>query len=346
MRPSLKSKYSLLQLDPFIYELAHLLNAGIPILLALQIIMTSTHHKQHVILAKRIQFQLAKGLNFANAWQNITHESFSSAMLYAAENSGLLGEMLTHIHEYALQQKLLRQAFWQALRYPLFLLAMTVSLCIGLYTYVIPQFANLYANLNAPLPRMTLEIIYIGQWLSHHLPWCLSFFLIFFGLYRFPLSVRFIFIHSVVGYCLYQTPFYRYFQEVKYWQAVSYMLNAGVSLINALKICLPLWRHRGMLQNAEQWIQKLEQGSSLSEILKSSPYISPKLGTILSIGEISGRLNELLKTYTDEQQYQLQEKILSMKVWLEPIFLCIIGILIGGVLIALYLPVIQLGEYV
>src|SRR3989338_1664873 len=115
----MKTAWQLRELKNFISELIHLLSAGLPLLVTLSLLQEHLIHPQEIALAKQLQQQLEKGIPFARAWQSLTQENLSSALLAAGEESGLLVLMLKQVESYAHAQQAFRQLLWQALRYPL-----------------------------------------------------------------------------------------------------------------------------------------------------------------------------------------------------------------------------------
>ena len=111
-------------------------------------------------------------------------------------------------------------------------------------------------------------------------------------------------------------------------------------------LCQALITNEKTQKQLHEVIQAMQQGVILSKALAKFLWVSPQLMTILALGENSGTLPSLLLNFTQAQQEQWQAHMQNMKVWLEPIFLCVIGGLIGVVLIALYLPMIELGQHV
>jgi type II secretory pathway component PulF len=339
-----KQAWLLWQLQNFITELHHLLSSGLSLFSALTLLNQHLSQADEVILAKQLQQKIARGLSFSLAWQQTTAELLSSALLVAGEHSGLLVEMLAHIKNYAEAQNKFRQLIWQAIRYPIFLAVLTCGLLGLLCSWVVPQFASLYQNFNVQMPQITQVILSICGMLQHHL--------IHLGSALFFLMVSLIvfrkntWVKRRVNAIKHRFVLYRQIQELRFWHTVSLLLQAGIPLSQALKICQQILDDEKIKQYIIRLVQQLHQGLKPSVILKQFNYFSPKLISILALGEESGQLAMVLSAYVAQQTERMHQQIQMMKTWLEPIFLCCIGSMIGVVLIALYLPIVELGKWV
>ena len=343
-RNKLKTYWSLASLQTFIHELHQLLRTGLPLFSALTLLQQHLSHEQDKMLAKQLQQKIAHGKTFSNAWQECTAEMLSATLLACGEQSGLLTEMLFHIKNYADKEKQIKQLIWQALRYPIFLLMMTCGLLTVLCSWVIPQFAELYKNFNVAMPALTQTILSACHWAQQE-----GFTLLVISLFLIIpcMALR---KNNQINQCIQfiqrRFPLYRQTQELRFWHTSSLLLQAGIPFTSTLEICQKTVDDTIIKTQICYLIQALRHGTSLSSILKNHPIFSPKLVAMLSLGEVSGRLEEALQSYVTQQTEQIQTQIQSLKVWLEPICLCIIGGIVGTVLIALYLPIIELGKWV
>lgn len=339
-----KQAWPLWQLQNFISELHHLLSSGLSLFAALTLLNQHLSQADEMILARQLQQKIARGLPFSMAWQQTTAELLSTALLVAGEQSGLLIEMLAHIKNYAEAQNKFRQLIWQAIRYPIFLAMLTAGLLGLLCNWVVPQFASLYQTFNVKMPELTQIILSVCAMLQHHLI-DLSVTL-FFLIFSLIIVRKNSWVKRLLNAIKHRFVLYRQIQELRFWHTVSLLLQAGIPLTQGLEICKQILDDEKIKQYIIRLIQQLHQGSKPSTILKKFNYFSPKLIAILALGEESGQLAVVLSAYVVQQTGKMQEQIQTMKTWLEPIFLCIIGSIIGVVLIALYLPIVELGKWV
>ena len=340
----MKTAWQLRELKNFISELIHLLSAGLPLLVTLSLLQEHLIHPQEIALAKQLQQQLEKGIPFARAWQSLTQENLSSALLAAGEESGLLVLMLKQVESYAHAQQAFRQLLWQALRYPLFLLSVTIGLLGLLCLWVVPQFASLYANFNVKLPVLTRCIVTFSGNIYGHL---LGMSEILGGLMLLGIFCRrHVWMQHTIHRIKQTFPFYRDIEALRFWHAITLLLQAGIPLVPALTLCQKIFFSLQRQHEIRFIIQQLKQGEKLSFILKQQRYFSKKLVAIVALAEASGQLAPMLQAYVLQQTDQLQLKMQTLKTWLEPIFLCGIGGFIGIVLVALYLPIVELGKWV
>lgn len=340
----LKTHWSLPQLQRFIQELHQLLSGGLPLFSALDLLQQHLPHPQEKMLAKQLQQKIARGESFSSAWCTATADQLSSALLACGEQTGLLNDMLQQIKNYADKQKQIKQLIWQAIRYPIFLFALTTGLLSLLCGWVIPQFTTLYKNFNVPMPALTQTILSACAFIQQN------------GFYLFGMIACLAFIgfvcrrhHLLKKYqqCIQRCfTLYRHTQELRFWHTTSLLLQAGMPFTQALTMSQQTIDDIKIKQHIAYFIEQLHEGKPLSSLLKNLPGFSPKLIAMLSLGEVSGQLEKALHTYVSQQTDAIQSHIQTLKIWLEPLCLCLIGSVVGVVLIALYLPIIELGKWV
>lgn len=344
MQNKLKTNWSLPQLQRFIQELHQLLSGGLPLFSALGLLQQHLPHPQEKLLAKQLQQKIARGESFSNAWRAATADRLSSALLACGEQTGLLAEMLQHIKNYADKQKQMKQLIWQAIRYPIFLFVLTAGLLSLLCNWVIPQFSTLYKNFSVPMPELTQIILsgcaFVQQNGLYLLSMIACFALICFALRKNKLFKKG---QQCIQRCF---SLYRHTQELRFWHTTSLLLQAGIPFTQALAMSQQTINDIKIKHHITYFIEQLHQGQSLGTVLKNLPGFSPKLMAILALGEVSGQLEKALHTYVNQQTDAIQLHIQTLKTWLEPLCLCLIGSVVGVVLIALYLPIIELGKWV
>ncbi|MCD6047371.1 MAG: hofC [Gammaproteobacteria bacterium] len=339
-----RQSWTLQQLQRFIYELRYLLAAGIPMLSALSLIEENYPKQPESQLAKQLQQRICRGMPLAHAWREVTQENLSFALISAGEESGLLAQALSQLEEYAKSTQMLKQILWHAIRYPLFLLILTLALLGLLCNWVIPQFSQLYENFHAKLPSLTQIMLQINQNLQ-------KYFFPGLGVF-FVLSLVYWFCHQklwakkILIFLKNRITFYQKIDELRFFQVVCLLLKAGIPLLQSLKMAQTSIQNTKLKTYIEMLAREIQRGTSLSTTLKKHPYFSSKLVAIIRLAEASGDLQHMLETYITQQTHLLQLQIQTLKTWLEPVFLCIIGAIVGIVMIALYLPIIEIGRNV
>jgi len=339
-----KMYWSLWELVSFFESFSHLMLAGLPLLQALSILKVHGVRPSEQQLIAQLEQKLTQGFSFAKSWQEVTRESLSSALFSVAEESGAFALMLKHITQYAKSQLAWRRLWWQALRYPLFLCGLTLLLILLLCVWVIPQFASLYESFHVKLPQLTQWIVQAGQSMQHH-------GLQLMAVIGVSIAIMFFFRrHSYVQPYLYRCQrafsLYRRAEELRFWHAVALLLNAGLSLKKSIQVCQGLFQTLSMQQAMRLLLQQLKHGVRLSVILRQNRLFSPSLIAMMAMAEESGQLSSLLLAYVEQGITEMQLRMDALKTWAEPLVLCLVGILVGVVLIALYLPMVELGKWV
>ncbi|WP_028631766.1 type II secretion system F family protein [Pseudomonas parafulva] len=339
--------------DPagFSQQLATLLKAGVPLLQALEVMGRSGCEAGQAQLLGKLKQDLHAGLGLADALQR--HPGWFDALycnlVRVGEQSGTLDRQLEQLAGMLEQRRALQKKVRKAMIYPLLLLLTGLGVSAVLLLEVIPQFESLFAGMNTALPAFTQFVIDLAAGFGRHAPWLL---LVAVGLgvalrqlYRRHLPVRLWWAHRVLqvpvfGALMGQAALARFARSL----ATSY--TAGVPLLDALgtvaKVC------GGELH--EQAVLRLRQGMAnglgLHRAMAGEVLFPPLLVQLTAIGESSGTLDQMLDKAASHYEEQVSQTLDQMTSLLEPAIVLVLGVLVGGLVVAMYLPIFQLGSLI
>jgi type II secretory pathway component PulF len=214
---------------------------------------------------------------------------------------------------------------------------------IGMCHFIIPQFAQLYESFNVKLPWFTAALIKLSVLMINDWPWMLMAVIIGSLMLWLAYKNYAIKVSQVVNAVL---PFKRRWQRWQFWHAMAILLQSGTPFLNAGKICYTLLPHGKQQRLFLYCMHQIQHGQKPSIIFQQVKLFDLQLQHVFVIGETSGQLMQLLNNYVEQEQLNLQEKLDQFKIWFEPIMMCIMGVVLGVVLLALYLPMVQLGKYI
>ena len=346
----------------FTRQLATLVQAGIPLLSALKLLDTATAHPGMRAIALDVMTQVESGTSLHQAMQ--THACFGPVylgMVAAAEASGQLDVILGELAQSLDSELGLREALKSALTYPLAVLVLSGVVLAIMLAWVVPAFESIFTSMGAELPAPTRMVLSLSRWWVAH-GWTLTAALIALGM-----ALRHWLRHDAKGqWALAQMalalPIWGELLQlacVSRWaRTLSSLMQAGVSLPEALdisakasgKLCyeksLVLVRLEVMTGTA--LAHALEHGSSANAASWReglySPLFSPQVVQMVAVGEASGRLDEMLMQVARMHEAQVQWLQKRISVLMEPTVMVVLGVLIGGLVTALYLPIFQLGQ--
>lgn len=335
----------------FARQLATMTKAGVPLLQALTIVIESLTKPSMIKLVTSLKLSVESGTPLASALRQHPKQfdSLFCALIEAGEYSGSLDIMLQRIATYKEKSEQLKSKIKKAIKYPIavILVAMTVSLILLLK--VVPVFSDLFASFGSELPPFTQFVVSISNALQRW--WALLLALNVLAVIGFfhaknssPKFVGFIdrtlLKLPVVGAITYQAIIARFCRTL----ATTYA--AGVPLLQALDSTAAATDNQVFFQATQQIRQDVATGQPLNSAMLSSQLFPTLAIQMVSIGEHSGCLDEMLDKVAVYYENEVDNAVEGLTSLMEPIIMVILGLLIGGLVIAMYLPIFQLGSVI
>lgn len=335
----------------FFEQLATLLNAGLPLLKSLRL-FSEEHPLSHWrVLTHQLQKTISHGHALSESladYPQIFSLSISNT-LKTAEITGELAICCQAIAKLLAQQQLLRSNINKALRYPLILLFVMLIVITVMLLGVLPQFATLYANVAAQLPWLTQALLDLSDWLQKQgvllgIGSALSSLIALFSwqyhnsqIYRAKIETLFLLL-PLIGPLIKHANLSQIFHHLHLTQQAGLPLLDGLENVSTITVNI---RYQQALRSIYQQIQ---QGESFSQSLQLSPLFPALCLQLIRVGEESGALDSLLLKLAKHYQHQVEHMSEFLAQSLEPIMMAIMGIMVGGLVLAMYLPIFQLGQ--
>ncbi|WP_353432511.1 type II secretion system F family protein [Polynucleobacter sp. MWH-UH23A] len=338
----------------FSEQLLTLLNAGLPLLNAMQLIQSSAPRDWQPWL-KVIQGQLNKGNSFSQslATQGNLFAVELINLIRVSERTGNMQLALEIITQQLEAQIQLKQKIRQALTYPITTLGTSFLLLIVMMVWVIPVFKEVFENFQADLPSATKALIQISTAIQNYfieMSICLIFFFIalFFG------WSKYIYLQKKCDQWTLHIPLLgKLFRisALQYWcRTLGHLLESGLPLPDALRVTAHSSNHWTTHDLSAEVFKHITRGWSLGEALqKADPknrFFDFETLQLLHISSQSGFLANMLNKRAKTLSEQLSKQLNNLGQTLEPLLIILIGIIIGSLVIILYLPIFQLGQIV
>ncbi|WP_027907763.1 MULTISPECIES: type II secretion system F family protein [Pseudomonas] len=335
----------------FSRQLATLLKAGVPLLQAFEVMGRSGCGAGQAALLGRLKQDVAAGLGLADALQR--HPGWFDALycnlVRVGEQSGTLDRQLEQLAGMLEQRQALRKRVRKAMLYPVLLLLTGLGVSALLLLEVIPRFQNLFAGFNSELPAFTQWVIDLSTALGRYAPGLLIGALVLMAgvlrLYRQHASARL----WITRYALRLPVFGTLLGQAalaRFARSLGTAYAAGVALLDAL---VTVARVSGDPVH-EQAILRLRQGMAngqgLNQAMASEPLFAPLLVQLVAIGESSGTLDVMLEKAASHYEEQVSQTLDQLTSLLEPAIVLVLGVLVGGLVVAMYLPIFQLGSLI
>ena len=331
-----------------------LIHAGIPLVQAFELLAqspTGSAHTQRnlVRILRQLQMDVSAGSSLLEAFQKHpqTFNALYCSLLHAGESAGILDKLLSRLADTLEANQLLKSKIKNALMYPACILAVACTVVLVIMVWVVPLFEEVFHSMGASLPLPTQYLVNGSRWLAH---WGLALLLLLTGALvtliqlhrRLPrLQIRweaFMCALPVVGGLLQNS------RTAKWALTLSSMLEAGIPISEALQ---PAAAASGSLQlqvASTSLMRAIQEGSGLNQAMSKSTLFPKVLIQMCAIGEETGSLAKLLDKSAQLMVSDLNQQIAQLTTLLEPVIMVVLGAMIGGMLIALYLPIFNLGQ--
>lgn len=332
-------------------RLATLLGAGVPLSAALDVLARGAHTRGLKRLATLVAEDVALGYPLAQAMAHASRR-FSNVdcqLIAAGELSGQLGPTLARLSAQYDHVQSVRDKLQRALAYPLTVLAVAIAVIIALLQWVIPEFERLFASAaggGVPLPPLTRWLIDVSRASLDNGLWVLastgaSGLVVAAGLRR-SLSLRrhrdrLLLRLPGVGKIL------RMMSAARWARTLGTLLDAGVALPDAMDAAASACGNLVMQRSAHDVHRKVARGERLATALEGDEHWPLAVAQLVVIGEESGTLGRMLNQAAGLLDEEASHALVSTCATLEPMMITLLGLLIGGMVLAMYLPMFQLG---
>src|SRR5712671_1434803 len=298
----------------------------------------------------RVHEDVRGGMAFSEACARHP-EAFDRLFLAAArtgEKTGDLAAVLARYQDYLKHRVALRKKVGQALAYPAVLLVVLVVILAVLFAFVMPRFVAMYADLGAALPYPTRVLLAIVEHIYVTAPAVLAAAaLALWGWRRWLAreSGR-----RQAARLLERLPYFGPLGHVvvaaQLSRSVSTLLAGGTPLVEALRTAASAITNQLYLDRLERATQRVTEGASLAEAVRSSALLPPMAARMIEVGEASGGLDAMLAEVAQFYEEALDRRLARVMALIEPLLMLLMGLLIGGIIIVMYLPVFHMADIV
>lgn len=344
----LKIKIPLVVLSPFTRQLATMIRAGLPLMKCLESIGRQTKHSKLRIVVKDLAQAVESGTSFSDAMR-LYPRVFSPvyvAMVRAGESGGLLAEVLDRTSGYLEMNLRLRQRVRSAMMYPIIVSVLGIGICIFMITMIIPVFVEIFKEFEHKLPLPTLILIGVSTWVRTHLVLCVA------AGVGTGLALRYL-RHTTVGTQLWDRlklrlpvcgPLAAKIAFSRFSRTFASMLHSGVPVLNALTIAGTAVNNCELESAIHQVGDHIEHGATIYEAMNKQKKFPDMMLTMVAAGEQTGAVDELLVQVANHYDQEIDTTLAGLTALLEPILMLFLGVVVGAVVIAMFLPIFRMTD--
>jgi type II secretory pathway component PulF len=329
----------------FSRQISNLLKSGVGLLRSLTIIEEQTQSQTLKKIITNLIYAIKQGRPFSDALSDYpkVFAPIFITMVHAGEESGRLQEMLLNVSTYQQKQEELLSRVRTALAYPVLMLFVGMLTVYFILTFTLPKMMGLFDNMQKSLPLPTKMLLAFSKFLQAGWIWIfLGIGLTAFAInhYRKTPHGKIFFSQLSLKLPLFG-PFLLKAELTRFSRTMVLLLKSGVSVTKALEVSIPLISNKIVRDELEQCRVNLIAGESFAQGLRSSPHIPTMMSHLISVGEESGGLCDVLSELSNSFEQETDEQIKIFTTLFEPLMILVIGSIIGFIVFAMLLPVFQ-----
>ena len=330
----------------FSQELLALLDAGLPLVEAIETLAEKEHRPEIKRAITQVIAQLYEGKTLSQALEQfpLAFPALYIATVRAAERTGNLSEALTRYIAYQTQVDTVKKKLVSASIYPVLLMSVGGLVTLFLLGYVVPKFSRIFEDIGGDIPFLSRLLIHWGVFMeAHALEIGIGVLVaLTLGIYlaRLPETRRW------VGLRLWSVPALgermRVYQLARFYRTVGMLLNGGVPVVTALDMVEGLLHPtlRSLLKRAASDIR---EGKPTSQAMEAHHLTTPVSLRMLRVGERTGRMGEMMERIAGFYDEEMARWVDWFTRLFEPILMALIGIVIGGIVVLMYMPIFELA---
>ena len=324
-----------------------LIKAGLPVLNSLDLLIKRQRNKYLQNLLQNVRDRVKGGelLSDAFAAQAVFPKIYTSTLL-AGEKSGNMEEVLTRYIAFQRMALTFKKKLAVSLVYPALLVTVVFGMLIFLVTYVVPQFAKLYQDMNAQLPQITLIMLNIGTHAQAYAP--IAAIVVVVGvlaLWQWKKTDRGA---EQVDRAILKSPLlgdiWLKYQVANFSRMLSTLLAGGMPLVPSLETAGASMSSRRILNGVSEAVVRVREGQSLAKSLEEQKMFPDLSVEMIEVGESTGALPAMLNSVAEFYEEDVQTALGAAMALIEPMVLIIMAVFVGGILISLYLPIFTIGS--
>ncbi len=335
----------------FTRQMATMMKAGVPLLQSFDIIIEGIENPNMRKLIETIKQDVAAGNSFAVSLRKHPQyfDDLYCNLVHSGEQSGALESLLDRVATYKEKTEALKAKIKKAMNYPMAVIAVAVIVTAILLIKVVPQFQEVFSSFGAELPAFTLFVIGISEFVQS------DGWLIVLGFIALVLIFRYVHRTSekfrdnidrallkapVIGNIIYNS------SVARFGRTLATTFAAGVPLVEALDSVAGATGNV-VFKNAVMKIKSdVTSGMQLNFAMRSTGVFPSMALQMTAIGEESGALDDMLEKVATHYEAEVDNAVDGLTALMEPIIMSVLGVLVGGLIIAMYLPIFQLGAVV
>ncbi|MBL9218484.1 MAG: type II secretion system F family protein [Opitutaceae bacterium] len=335
------------ELSVFTGQLASLLQAGLPLVSCLEALQDQTEDQVFRIVIRDVRNDISTGTSFSAAVKKFpkAYPNLFISMVEAGEASGGLAEILGKVAGYFESTVKLSKKVKSAMTYPIAVIGLAVALVNVLLIFVIPVFAAMFADFGAKLPAPTQFLIDLSDFMK---AWWWALALGAYGVYfvtgkyvSTPNGRRqkdnFLVKAPIFGNLVHKIALSRF------CRTYATLMRSGVPILRTLEIVSSASGKCQIEDACSEIAKHVSQGGQVSEVMAANPFFPPMMKHMVKAGETTGNVDGMMNKIADFYDVEIDATVAALTSLIEPLLIVFLGVVVGGIVMAMFLPIFQLG---
>jgi len=334
----------------FTRQLGTMIDAGLPIVQCLDILATQTENKKFRTVIRQLKEDVESGSTFTEALRKhskIFDELFVN-MISAGEIGGILDTILQRLSIYMEKSMKLKAKIKGAMIYPATIITVAAGVTAVLLVWVIPVFAELFSSFGQALPAPTQFVINLSNFTIAYFPYIVG------AVVAIAVAMRQAYQTETgrlaMDKAFLQLPVFgeliRKSSIARFTRTLSTLVSSGVPILDALLITAKTSGNKVVERAILATRLSISEGNTISEPLVQSKVFPPMVCQMIAVGESTGALDTMLQKIAEFYEDEVDNMVANLTTLMEPLVIMFLGIIIGGLVISMYLPIFQLGSVI
>ncbi len=346
-KKALKYKLPLGELALFTQQLASLLVAGLPLVQCLEALQDQTEDQVFRIVIRDVRLDISAGNSFSSAVKKFPNSfpNLFTSMVEAGEASGGLAEILGKVAGYFEATVKLSKKVKSAMTYPIAVIGLATALVNVLLIFVIPVFADMFKDFGAKLPAPTQFLIDLSNFLKAYFFYlCGIAYGVYWGIGKFVATPKgrrvkdkFLVRAPIFGNLVHKIALSRF------CRTYATLIRSGVPILRTLEIVASASNKVQIEDACAEVAKHVSQGGQVSEVLAANEFFPPMMKHMVKAGEATGNVDGMMNKIADFYDVECEATVSALTSLIEPILIVFLGVVVGGIVMAMFLPIFQLG---
>lgn len=343
-----KAKIDIMKVVVFTRQLSTMITSGLPLIQSLEILSNQIEDKNLRGIVREVKTKIEEGSSFADALRDYPQcfDTLYVNMVRAGEEAGMIDTVLNRLATYMEKVAKLKKKVKSALIYPASIVVVAIAVVLILLVFVIPVFERMFKDMGATLPAPTQFVVNLSKMIKTYILHIFAFLtLLFFGFKKYYSTETG---RRKIDSLILRLPLFGVLAiksaVARVARTLATLLSSGVPILESLSIVAGVSGNKIVEEAMIEAKAQITQGKSMSEPLSESGVFPPMVVHMVRVGEQTGALDSMLNKIADFYEDDVDNMVSNLMTLMEPMIMVFLGVVLGGLIISMYLPIFQLGQ--